>query len=289
MLNDPAGEQPCVLAPSQLSKKLPPREPCYTFYSWPNPEAAADVSSKEEPKAQQASETEAVNKDASESDKLPTDDAQDIKGSSSDEKESPQQESTPKVIVSDPESLPNSKVVFIYTCPSASPVRHRMIYSSSLRGLIRDAQHLVGLTIDKKVSRSEFLKLKCSRSHPLTLGLWQLESSDIEDMTEQHIKDELFAHAQKSHSMDAYSGLSDKKPPVRKPVRSATAISQSQSPSASPSVSASSASQLPSPSEPERSSSGELPESAFSMFGPRIKVGSPGGGSFARPRPAGRR
>ena len=128
----------------------------------------------------------------------------------------------------------------------------------------------------------------------------QLETSDVEEITESYIKAELFPSASRSSGGPAYklptksastdSASTTGRTPLRQPIRAATAISQSRSADGSPVASPSSASQLPSPSEPERANSGGgLPDSAFSMFGPRVQVGSPGTGGFTRPRPAGRR
>lgn len=239
-------EQPVKVGPSALVKKLSTKEPCYTFYSWPNATSGL---------------TEQTSLDAS--------------------GEAPKASSEPsandvelKVVVSEPESSQTSKIACIYTCPPASPVRYRMLYSSSLRGLIRDAVDIVQLTVDQK-----------------------LETSDVDDITESYLKAELFPSSSRSGAASGFrmptksaSTDNSKSPSLRQPIRAATAISQSRSADASPLVSPSSASQLPSPGEPERSNSGGgLPESAFSMFGPRVQVGSPGGGGFARPRPAGRR
>ncbi|KAI5481114.1 PTK9 protein tyrosine kinase 9 [Pseudohyphozyma bogoriensis] len=48
----------------------------------------------------------------------------------------------------------NGAVVFIYCCPSSSPIRHRMLYSSSCLGVPRTATAL-GLTVSKKIETSD--------------------------------------------------------------------------------------------------------------------------------------
>ncbi len=53
-----------------------------------------------------------------------------------------------------PSSYPTpGKVIFIYTCPTTSAVRHRMLYSSALRGVIKDAEDKGGFKVEKRVSR----------------------------------------------------------------------------------------------------------------------------------------
>jgi hypothetical protein len=44
------------------------------------------------------------------------------------------------------------RVLFIYSCPSASPIKFRMVYSSGVRGMQQDAMDKVGLDINAKVS-----------------------------------------------------------------------------------------------------------------------------------------
>ena len=121
--------QPVKVPPSGLAKKLPSKEPCYTFYSWPK---AASTSSElsESPHSKSAQISEQLPKPAA---------------SVEDEV------AKPDIVVSEPESSQASKIACIYTCPAASPVRYRMLYSCSLRGLIRDALDIVGLSVDQKV------------------------------------------------------------------------------------------------------------------------------------------
>jgi hypothetical protein len=116
------------------------------------------------------------------------------------------------------------------------------------------------------------------------------------DITEAYLKSELFSASNntgspkmptKAASTDA---VTSKQPTaIRQPIRAATAISQAHSGSSDADTTDTTAAQLPSPTDPETGNSKGLPDSAFSMFGPRVQIGSPGGGGFARPRPAGRR
>ena len=47
---------------------------------------------------------------------------------------------------------PQSPVVFVYTCPSSSKIRERMLYASSRAGVIAAAGGEAGLDIAKRVS-----------------------------------------------------------------------------------------------------------------------------------------
>ncbi len=51
------------------------------------------------------------------------------------------------------QAAPQSKgrVLFIYTCPSGSPIKFRMVYSSGVRGLQQDARNKAGVEISGKV------------------------------------------------------------------------------------------------------------------------------------------
>ena len=43
------------------------------------------------------------------------------------------------------------RVIFIYTCPSGSPIKFRMVYSSGVRGMQDDAKSKAGIDISSKV------------------------------------------------------------------------------------------------------------------------------------------
>lgn len=68
---------------------------------------------------------------------------------------SPEEEKTSPVGQSPAASTKDVKgrVIFIYSCPSSSPVKFRMIYSTSVRGVQQDAINL-GVEIVGKVSPS---------------------------------------------------------------------------------------------------------------------------------------
>ena len=52
-------------------------------------------------------------------------------------------------------------VIFVYTCPSKSPIRMRMVYSSSVASLIRAVGEKAGVQVAKKVSTYSWLRSEC--------------------------------------------------------------------------------------------------------------------------------
>ncbi|KAG0027370.1 Twinfilin-2 [Podila clonocystis] len=68
-------------------------------------------------------------------------------------------------------------LVFMYTCPSKSKIRERMLYSSCRAGVLEAAKEEAGLTVDKK-----------------------LETTDVEDLTEDYLLEELHP---KSHAVNS--------------------------------------------------------------------------------------
>ncbi|KAG0321753.1 Toll-like receptor 9 [Podila horticola] len=68
-------------------------------------------------------------------------------------------------------------LVFMYTCPSKSKIRERMLYSSCRSGVLQAAKDEAGLNVDKK-----------------------LETTDVEDLTEDFLLEELHP---KSHAVNS--------------------------------------------------------------------------------------
>ncbi|KAF9303362.1 Toll-like receptor 9 [Mortierella antarctica] len=68
-------------------------------------------------------------------------------------------------------------LVFMYTCPSKSKIRERMLYSSCRAGVLEAAKVEADLTVDKK-----------------------LETTDVEDLTEDYLLEELYP---KSHAVNS--------------------------------------------------------------------------------------
>ncbi|KAI9874988.1 MAG: Twinfilin-1 [Pleopsidium flavum] len=56
-------------------------------------------------------------------------------------------------------------LVFIYTCPSGSKIRERMMYASSRHGMVVTAGREAGLTIDKKMEASSPSEITASSIH----------------------------------------------------------------------------------------------------------------------------
>lgn len=144
--------------PSSLSSKLPARSPCYTFYSYPTPPSAPPatpkVTNSEARNTFHASEGGAravatnwtpkteQSKDGDDNGASP--DVRDI--SLEDGSSGVEQESQPP-----PASSGKSRVLFLYTCPSGSPIKFRMVYSSGVRGIQQDAKDKAGIEIAAKV------------------------------------------------------------------------------------------------------------------------------------------
>lgn len=216
------------------------------------------------------------------------------------------------------------RVIFIYSCPSASPVKFRMIYSTSTRGVQQDAINL-GVEIVGKVKLS-------SPPYPSSESRWerklmvQQETSDPSELTETQLRSSLpsssftpstqaglpkhasslptpsSANISSSPSFGApkpafgapapaFGGAFGRPRPVVKKVESySSATSASQIPlpaSAGPGTPISPSASASTAKEGEEDDSKERIKSAFDAFGPRVGAG--GGGGFARPRPAGRR
>ena len=49
----------------------------------------------------------------------------------------------------------SGRIVYVYSCPATSPVRSRMLYSSSSRGVVNRAEAELGLTIVKRLQTSD--------------------------------------------------------------------------------------------------------------------------------------
>jgi twinfilin-like protein len=62
----------------------------------------------------------------------------------------------------------SSPILFIYTCPSSSKIKERMLYAASSRSAVEVAQTQAGLKVDKKI-----------------------EASNPEDVSEESIKEDL--------------------------------------------------------------------------------------------------
>lgn len=70
--------------------------------------------------------------------------------------------------------------MFIYSCPSSSPIKSRLLFSSSVRGVLATAQTL-NVTVDKKV--------RTRSSGGADAG--QIETSEPAEVDQAFVEDEL--------------------------------------------------------------------------------------------------
>ncbi|KLT41749.1 hypothetical protein CC85DRAFT_286152 [Cutaneotrichosporon oleaginosum] len=314
--------------PSEVASKLPDKAPAYVFYSFPTPPSPKPVRPTPAPAAPAASrdtfqataggirhvphsdaprydaEAEGEKKAGEEGPKAEesgteqgekeetAEETPDITGLSI--AEEPKPVSPPRS--PSPEQPSKGRVVFIYWCPPGSPVKYRMVYSTTVRGIQQDAMDKAGVEVVGK-----------------------LETSDKIDLSESSIREAV--PAKKSASLNTAAprmfgapapagrfgspapGSSGSAPgsnprsPVSnpasppvfgapatfgqpRPIRTGSAMSQG-SGYTSPAA-ASPAAQ----DEGDESDSSARIQSAFNAFGPRV---GGGGGGFARPRGPGRR
>ena len=167
--------------PSQVAKALPPKNPCYTFYSYPTPPPApsatpsipkAGYSARNTfqatvggarpvmPSAAPTAEPEAIEKPDEEKkdgeEKTETEESGEVKevGEKKEETITEEVKETPAVkqpSTSEPAPKGKGRVIFIYTCPSGSPIKFRMVYSSGVRGVQQDAMDKANIEIAAKV------------------------------------------------------------------------------------------------------------------------------------------
>ena len=163
--------------PSQLASKLPAKSPCYTFYSYPTPAPPPSAATTENKVASAprntfqasqggarpviASSTPAGEAQVEVADK---EDKEEAEGKEGDDKQAGEAEETGADVkdlsLADSTPTPASpapkgkgRVLFIYTCPSGSPIKFRMVYSSGVRGMQQDAKDKAGIDVSGKVSR----------------------------------------------------------------------------------------------------------------------------------------
>jgi twinfilin-like protein len=173
------------------------------------------------------------------------------------------------------------RVFFIYTCPSGSPIKFRMVYSSGVKGIQQDAKDKAGVEIAAKVCRWYHMS-RTPVANPV-----QLETSDISDLTESHLKSSLPSKPIHASSLPTFSG--GMTPAFGRPHPT---IGTTNMPGRSASTTPLPASGPSTPATPSSATAGEGEDGkesirkAFDAFGPRV---GGGGGGFARPKPAGRR
>lgn len=150
------------VSPADLAGKMPTKEPAFTFYAWPvDKEAAAATTAAKASKSAQPSRSNSLQVPGA-ADKDANADPADVPLPVSPAVETPpavdaskDSDTAPEPEVEEPTAAkPRPTIVMIYSCPSASPVRYRMIYSSSVRSTIYEASQRIGFPIDKKVSHN---------------------------------------------------------------------------------------------------------------------------------------
>ncbi|KAJ9105857.1 hypothetical protein QFC20_004192 [Naganishia adeliensis] len=142
--------------PETLASRLPSKEPSYAFYAWPTSGAgAASSPSGAKPAVPEKKDSLDVPQSVDPADvALPV---------------TPTEAPAASVPSASSSSATPPAIAFIYACPPASPVRHRMLFSTCVRGLIRAADERCGIKVTKKI-----------------------ETSDIAELTKRYLETELF-------------------------------------------------------------------------------------------------
>lgn len=182
---------------------------------------------------------------------------------------------------SSPEPV-KGRVVFVYWCPPGSPVKFRMVYSTTVRGMQQDAQDKAGIALAGK-----------------------LEASDRSDVSAKELKEALpgsgpsgsttgTSTPAKSHSAGPafpmprtrVHGFGAPKPGSPAPIFGAPAPAGfGRAPQRSQTLDPSETSAASERKADDEDDSKERIKNAFDAFGPRVGAG----GGFARPRGPGRR
>lgn len=195
----------------------------------------------------------------------------------------------PDRVTRSPSPLPPSspepskgRVVFVYWCPPGSPVKFRMVYSTTVRGMQQDAQDKAGISLAGK-----------------------LEASDRSDVSAKELRDAMGSSPSsaagtggntpaKSHSAGPafpmprtrVHGFGAPKPGSPAPIFGAPAPAGfGRAPQRSQTLDPSETSAASERQADDEDDSKERIKSAFDAFGPRVGAG----GGFARPRGPGRR
>jgi twinfilin-like protein len=150
--------------PSQLASKLPEKSPAYTFYSYPTPapppSSAPSVKSPTPSASASARNTFHASEGGARSVAttwVPKNSTE-VTGTEGEPTEGEEKKDEPDVAelsIAEPEAIKvegKGRVLFIYTCPSGSPIKFRMVYSSGVRGIQQDASDKAGIEIAAKVS-----------------------------------------------------------------------------------------------------------------------------------------
>jgi twinfilin-like protein len=146
--------------PSEVASGLPPKSPCFTFYSYPTPAPAPSASASSTNASFSSRNTFQASAGGVRSVAPSADPKEGEEKAEGTEKsgeapdvtdlklqESPKEEAPPAAAAPAPSK---GRVLFLYTCPSGSPIKFRMVYSSSVRGIQQEAKDRCGVEISSK-------------------------------------------------------------------------------------------------------------------------------------------
>ncbi|WWC89937.1 uncharacterized protein L201_004866 [Kwoniella dendrophila CBS 6074] len=286
--------------PSQLASKIPNKSPSYIFYSYPTPPSAAPSLKAAAKMADQRNTFQATQGGVRVVSVSHASQAQEEEEVTKGETEAPEGEihepaenEEEKGSTSESNVEEQGKVIFVYCCPASSPVKYRMIYSTSVRGVQQDAMDKAGVVIAGKIETSDPLDLTESHfkstlppSKPTHSSSLPTPGSSAGTSTGGISRP--FGNGSSTSTSQAapfgapIGGAFGRPKPTNLPIRSASTIPLPASGPTTPS------SATEATKEGEDGDSKDNIRRAFDAFGPRVN--SPGGGGgFARPRPAGRR
>ncbi|KAJ9096368.1 hypothetical protein QFC21_005189 [Naganishia friedmannii] len=184
----PSSPSGSACKPEELATRLPGKEPSYAFYAWPssststtneNPITSSSLPALAAPAKKDSltvpgqqetpitpTEGQEEQEDGNNENKEPKDIALPVSPMPSSPAGEAPPSSTPSTLPS-PASAKTSvgeerKIAFIYACPSASPVRNRMLFSTCVRGLIRSAEERCRVKVSKKIETSDISELSAS-------------------------------------------------------------------------------------------------------------------------------
>ncbi|WWC69360.1 uncharacterized protein I206_103299 [Kwoniella pini CBS 10737] len=277
--------------PAQLSSRIPAKSPSYVFYSYPTPPSSTPSLKTPAKLAEQRNTFQATtggvrNVPLSNAPRT-EDDNGESKATEKDEnaEEADKQEEEPeaKTAAEPPvvEDQGKGRVIFIYVCPPSSPVKYRMIYSTSTRSVRQDAMDKANVDIVGKLETSDPHDLTDAQLRSALPPTRPTHSSSLPTPTStSSIGNSARPFGNPSSAQAApfgapIGGAFGRPRPLNVPSRSATQIPLPASGPITPVEGA------------EEGDSKDNIRRAFDAFGPRVN--SPGGGGFARPKPAGRR
>lgn len=312
--------------PNEVASKLPEKSPAYVFYSFPTPPPPKPVRPVTSPNAPAqarntfqataggvrsvpASNAPRIDEEGKEgeegaepSESTPAEETEEEgKEDQDEERNVEEKKETPDItglnIVDEPAQAParspspeaasKGRVVFIYWCPSGSPVKYRMVYSTTVRGIQQDALDKVGMEVVGKIEtsdKSDVAESAIRDAVPNKSKSSSLPSMGAPRMFGAPAPAGRFGSPAPAAAPAARSPASNPtSPPIfgaPRPIRTGSSLS-----TGSGGASSAAASPATGDHDDDSDSSARI-QSAFNAFGPRV---GGGGGGFARPRGPGRR